>query len=73
MTAAITTTTDQQQRAALVGATADEYARAGVFADYADRRAANTLRRQKANLALFAKYLTAAQFYTSDDGRAELL
>ena len=35
---------DVDHRAA-VGAAADQSARAGVFADYAERRAANTLRR----------------------------
>lgn len=57
--AIITSTQDRQM---IVSAVADQAARAGVFADYVERRAANTLRRQKADLALFADYLTAIQF-----------
>ena len=53
---------DRQHRAT-VGAAADQAAREGVFADYAERRAANTLRRQRADLASFARYLAAVQFH----------
>ena len=35
-----------------------------MFADYAERRAANTLRRQRVDLATFARYLEAVQFHT---------
>ena len=52
------------QRRAAVGAAADHAAREGVFADYAERRAANTLRRQRVDLATFARYLEAVQFHT---------
>lgn len=44
---------------ALAGEVADQYARQAVFADYLSRKAANTLRRQRADLALFARYLAA--------------
>jgi integrase len=45
---------------ALAGVAADQAARLGVFADYLSRKAANTLRRQRADLDLFARYLAAA-------------
>jgi hypothetical protein len=38
-------TNTDQDRQLLVGATADQFARTGVFADYQTRRARNTLRR----------------------------
>ena len=64
---AITISSDEQalgvDRRAAVGAAADQAAREGVFADYAERRAANTLRRQRADLASFARYLVAVQFH----------
>ena len=63
-------TTEHRAR---VGAAADQAARAGVFADYADRRAANTLRRQLADLGTFAAYLQAVQFYAEASGQAEAL
>lgn len=47
-----------------VGAAFDAAAAGGVFADYRARRAANTLRRQRADLAVFVDYLAAAQFFT---------
>ncbi|MEO8393483.1 MAG: tyrosine-type recombinase/integrase [Chloroflexota bacterium] len=58
-------TNTDQDRQLLVGATADQYARTGVFADYQARRARNTLRRQQDDLATFADYLAAVQFYTA--------
>jgi integrase len=44
---------------AAVAALADSYARCAVFADYLSRKAPNTRRRQRDDLALFAAYLTA--------------
>ena len=68
---AITIPADDQalgvDRRAAVGAAADQAAREGVFADYAERRAANTLRRQRADLASFARYLAAVQFHADAD------
>ena len=42
---------------ALAGQVANDYAAQGAFADYLARKAANTLRRQAADLARFAYYL----------------
>jgi integrase len=42
------------------GAAADRVARDGVFVDYLSRKAANTLRRQRADLDLFARFLRLA-------------
>ncbi len=42
------------------GLAANAAARDSVFSDYHSRRSINTLRRQRADLALFAEYLTAA-------------
>lgn len=53
-----------------IGAVADTYARAGVFADYCERKAKNTLRRQKADLALFALYLITVKFLTPPKGQS---
>ena len=50
-TNAITLTPQDSDRQAIVGATADQFARAGVFQDYQARRASNTLRRQQDDLA----------------------
>ena len=61
------------ERQIVVGAAADQFARAGVFADYQARRAPNTLRRQRADLATFAAYLTAVKFYDAADGQDEQL
>jgi integrase len=44
----------------VAGQAADQAATANVFLDYRDRRAAQTLRRQSADLALFARYLNEA-------------
>lgn len=61
-------------RQVIVGAAADQFARAGVFEDYRQRKAVNTLRRQLADLALFAKYLTAIRFYAdANEQHAECL
>lgn len=45
------------EQMAQVGAVANQYAARGAFADYRQRRADNTLRRQDADLNLFAEYL----------------
>ena len=52
-----------QDRQLIVGAAADQFARAGIFEDYQARRAHNTLCRQQGDLATFAEYMTAVQFY----------
>ena len=66
-------TTPDQDRQLLVGATADQFARSGVFADYQARRARNTLRRQRDDLATFADYLAAVQFYATTSDEAQRL
>lgn len=43
-----------------VGQLANHYARKTVFPDYLERKAAHTLRRQKADLTLFSRYLQMA-------------
>jgi integrase len=53
-------TTKQADAMTLAGQIANTHAAAGVFADYADRQADNTLRRQRADLAVFAEFLCAA-------------
>ncbi|GAB4468795.1 MAG: hypothetical protein Kow00124_03370 [Anaerolineae bacterium] len=45
---------------ALAGLAANAAARDSIFSDYHSRRSINTLRRQHADLALFAEYLAAA-------------
>lgn len=50
-------------RQSIVGAAADQAARADVFADYQVRRATNTLRHQRGDLTVFAEYLATVQFY----------
>ena len=62
-----------QDRQILVGAAADYASRLGVFSEYQMRRAKNTLRRQRDDLATFAEYLTEVQFYTEATGHAEQL
>jgi integrase len=57
-TTAITTTAPHALE--LAGQLAEEFARQGMFADYLSRKAANTLRRQRADLELFSRYLAAA-------------
>lgn len=54
------TTIDPIHPLALAGQLADDFARQAVFSDYLSRKAANTLRRQRADLDLFARYLAAA-------------
>src|SRR5215213_11909439 len=66
-------TKTDQDRQLLVGATADQFARTGVFADYQARRARNTLRRQLDDLATFADYLAAVQFYAEARDEAQRL
>jgi hypothetical protein len=53
------TTADHNERQRIVGAAADQATRSGVFSDYQTRRAANTLRHQRADLGVFADYLAA--------------
>ena len=64
---------EDHNRQIIVGAAADHAARSGVFSDYQMRRAANTLRRQRDDLATFAEYLTEVQFYAEVTGHAEQL
>lgn len=56
---------------ALAGHAADKAAQAHVFADYRERRAANTLRSQDADLVLFATYLARAGVDAGDLLRPE--
>jgi len=51
---------------ALAGQVANGIAARSVFADYKARKAANTLRRQSNDLALFAEYLSAAGLPSGD-------
>jgi len=44
----------------LVGQVANQYAARSIFADYQSRKSANTIKRQGAGLALFARYLRSA-------------
>src|SRR3954463_1082981 len=67
------TPSEALDRQLLVGATADQFARCGVFADYQARRARNTLRRQLDDLATFADYLAAVQFYAVASDEAQRL
>ena len=50
-------TIGQETRLARAGRAANTSAARGVFADYQERKAKNTLRRQRADLALFRQYL----------------
>jgi integrase len=43
-----------------IGEIANQYASESIFSDYRERTAANTLRRQRADLALFTEYLSQA-------------
>ncbi len=56
----------EDQLLALAGRVADQEAAAGVFANYRQRLAANTRRRQDADLDLFARFLAAAGIPTGD-------
>lgn len=51
----------------LAGKVANSYAEAGVFANYAEKQADNTIRRQRADLAVFAEFLCAARVYQCPD------
>src|SRR4051794_6028472 len=64
---------ETHDRQLIVGAAAEQFARAGVFQDYQARRARNTLRRQGDDLATFAEYLVGVQFYQDTTGHAEQL
>jgi integrase len=50
-----------------MGAIADEIASKGVFEDYQDGCTENTKRRQKSDLAVFARYLEAAGIHRTDE------
>ncbi len=52
---------------ARAGQVANVYAAQGVFADYINRRAANTLRRQIADLRSFAQYLDVVSVHVDGD------
>jgi hypothetical protein len=54
-------TTTQAGDLAELGQQASETARDSVFADYQARRAENTLRRHRADLGTFARYLTGSE------------
>ncbi len=51
---------------AIAGQVANDYAARGAFADYRARKAANTLRRQAADLARFAAFLAAVGIPAGD-------
>lgn len=50
-----------------VGQVANQVAKRHVFPDYLDRKAAQTLRRQKGDLTLFSEYLALVNISTSPD------
>ena len=56
----ITPTTSTENAMALAGQIANTHAAAGVFDAYVERQADNTIRRQRADLAVFADFLCAA-------------
>ena len=56
----LTTTNQPGELLTLAGQAANQAAGAGVFADYRGRKAANTIRRQAADLALFGQFLASA-------------
>ncbi len=58
---AITTTNRERQQQ--LGQLANQAAALNTFAEYQGKRAKNTLRRQRADLALFAKFLAGVRFY----------
>jgi len=66
MTELIIINQDTPGALALAGQAANRAAASGVFADYQDRKAANTLRRQEADLALFRSFLKTAGIHTGD-------
>lgn len=53
-------------RQRVIGSLANEAANASAFADYQARRPDNTKRRQRADLTVFARYLSLLTFYTLD-------
>jgi integrase len=55
-----------QERLAVAGHIANKVAAQSVFVDYQTRKAKNTLRRQAADLALFAEYMSAAGLPTGN-------
>jgi integrase len=59
-------TTVQSGALAKAGQAADRVASRHVFADYRSRKATNTIRRQDADLSLFAEYLADAGVNTGD-------
>ncbi|MEO8395234.1 MAG: hypothetical protein ABI700_19710, partial [Chloroflexota bacterium] len=73
MTPNAITPSDPHEQQSIVGAAADQFARAGVFQDYHDRRARNTLRRQLDDLGTFAEYLSRVRYYGDGVGHAEHL
>lgn len=58
---------NQDGHTAAVGKLANQYASRGVFIDYHSRIAANTLRRQHADVALFTSYLAHAGVVLTPD------
>jgi integrase len=56
----------EQEKFAVAGRVANDVAARSVFVDYQARKAKNTLRRQAADLALFAEYLGAAGLQAGD-------
>jgi len=56
---------------ALIAGAFDDAVRSSTFSDYCQRKAPNTLRRQRADLGLFANYLTSIGFLSSPAGAAE--
>ena len=76
MTKALTTIQPaDEQRQIVIGSLANEFAAGNVFDDYRQRKAAQTLRRQRADLELFAECLVAVKFYDpgASKERADLL
>lgn len=76
MTTALATTTPKtsliqfNESAYDTGQLANEYAKAGVFAEYEKEQAENTIRRQRGDLAVFAEYLCAAGLFECPDETA---
>jgi len=50
-----------------IGQLANQYASKNVFADYQERKADHTLRRQRGDLALFSQYLSMAGIFISPE------
>ncbi len=67
------TARNEQNHLAIAGQVANSYASKTIFADYQERKSANTLRRQLADINLFAEYLAEAGIQTgifADDPQA---